>query len=237
MSYSHLQRMLAGWIIERMFRKIVIGVGVLALLLLVSGGIFLFFKNKKQSEYVSTPTTWSQAEDYQIKEVNGQTVVTNKKAGFSFLIPTRWTKVDRNGPMGMEEYIFSMRSLDSQLQKDKDGSEIALRNGCIINVETEYQQDTINQILYNIQVIKDNLKNSKNSIGELVNVGGFTALKTFWLPPQDSEYYKKFGSSVTVEVPLDTVTVMRYIGLVAPYNEIACENAFDDFAKNITLGI
>jgi len=57
-------------------------IGILIVLLVVVGGVFLWQKDQKENQYSTTPTVWSQAGDYEIKEVAGQqTVVTNKKAG------------------------------------------------------------------------------------------------------------------------------------------------------------
>lgn len=220
-----------------MAKKLAI-VGVV-LLLLIGGGIFLLASQKqKQSGYVGKPTQWSQAGDYQIKEVNGQTVVSNKKAGFSFKVPAGWSTKDRKG-MTSDEYLLSMESRDSQFQKDQNGNDIALRQGCVVSLETEYQKDTVDSILIQIEAIKESLNKvpNKKDNREIIAVGHFTGLKTSFLPPKDSKYYKTFGSSITVEVPPNKIVVMRFIGLIAPGNEINCEKTFDDFTKNITIGI
>ena len=67
---------------------IVIGLVVFGWLVLLIAELGPFGEEKE--EFVSQPTTWSQKEDYVIKETPEGKFVINEKAGLSFKVPKGW---------------------------------------------------------------------------------------------------------------------------------------------------
>jgi len=212
-------------------------IGGIVLLLVIGGGLFLLLggtktitiSNPEESGSNTTPTQWSQADDYKIEETAEGTVVTNQKAGFSFKVPEGWEREDRVGEVP-GEYVFSMLSPDAAFQKDEFGSEVAILGGCVLNFETEYQKSTIESVLIDIASIE----RSPSDTQKILEIDGYTALQTNFFPPP-SNYLETFGETMTTVVPLRDELVIRFATRYLPKDKTECTQIFSEFASNISI--
>lgn len=224
-----------------MAKKLIIG-GVV-LLLVIGGGAFLLLSQTATKSDLGTPgsdtipTQWSQAGDYEIKEVAGQqTVVTNSKAGFSFKVPEGWTREDREGEIA-GEYVFNILSPDAAFQKDESSNEIAILGGCVISFETEYQRDTVAALNARIASVRENPSRYERDTSreEVVEINGNIALKTSLTPPLDSEYYKRFGESIRIELFSGEESVVRFGIRFLGQDKENCLDRFEEFLSNFEI--
>lgn len=189
-----------------MSKKLIIG-GVVLLLMLGGGAFLLLSKTETKSdlgESDTVPTQWSQAGDYEIKEVPGQqTVVTNSKAGFSFKVPVGWSIEDEGDGT---EYFLNLLHPSTKFDENS-----LLIDGCFIGIETTTQQDKV----INLNVSIDNLLGSSNSQRDekVVQVGEYRGLYTSLISSvnsDDPEIMKKVRNMIMVEVPLDQEIVVDF---------------------------
>lgn len=224
-----------------MNKKLIIG-GIVLLLIVVGGGFLLLSQTETKPDLGTpgsdtVPTQWSQAGDYEIKEILGQqTVVTNSKAGFSFKVPEGWVREDREGEI-VGEYVFNILSPDAVFQKDESGNEIAMLGGCVISFETEYQKDTVVALSARITSVRDNPSRYERDTSreEIVEVSGNVALKTSLTPPLDSEYYKRFGESIRIELLSGEENVVRFGIRFLGEDKENCLSQFEEFLSNFEM--
>ena len=184
--------------IKKMNKKLVI-VGVV-LCIALGGGVFYWQKQQK-GQYSTTPTTWSQAGDYEIKEVAGQqTVVTNKKAGFSFEVPDGWKIKDESD--GVD---YSLNLLSPEAKFDEDNF---LLIGCFMNVETIFDKASVSNVRASIQYAGKDLSE------KIVQIGPYQALQRTISPSvvsTDPEVLKKVRDVVQVELPINEEILVSFV--------------------------
>jgi len=208
------------------------------LLVILGGGLFLYLlgANSPEEGYGTTPTQWSQEGDYRIKETPEGTVVSNEKAGFSFTVPEGWEVEGQSGD-SEQEYLLSILSPDTTFEKNESGNNTGILGGCILNIETEYQKDTVVALNTRISSVKENPSRYERDTSreEVIEINSKVALKTFLTPPLDSDYYKQFGESVRVELPLDEESVVRFGIRFLNNDQERCLEQFGEFLNNFEI--
>jgi len=218
-------------------QKQVLIIGAVVLVIVI-GGIFLSLTKSSlpEDEYSTTPTQWSQAGDYKIEETPTGTVVTNETAGFSFKVPAGWSVEGESGELE-QEYILSILSPDATFEKDELGNNVGILGGCILNIETEYQKDTVTALKTRISSVKENPGRYERDTSreEVVEISEKIALKTSLTPPPDSEYYKQFGESVRIELPLEEESIVRFGIRFLRNDKEKCLEQFEEFLNNFEV--
>ncbi|OHA64776.1 MAG: hypothetical protein A3D64_02865 [Candidatus Wildermuthbacteria bacterium RIFCSPHIGHO2_02_FULL_49_9] len=219
-----------------MNKTILIGVGVL--LVVVVGGIFLYLlgASSPEEEHITTPTQWSQEGDYKIEETPQGTLVTNTAAGFSFKVPERWRLEGQRGELE-GEYVLDILSADTTFEQSEDGTNIAILGGCILSLETEYQEDTVTTLSARMASVRENPDRytRDTSKEDVIVVNGKAALQTSLMPPPDSDYYKQFGESVRIELPMDMEGVVRFGIRFLEKDKENCLKQFEEFLNNFSI--
>lgn len=210
-----------------MNKKLVIG-GIV-LLLVVGGGAFLLLsKTETKSdlgESDTIPTQWSQAGDYEIKEVPGQqTVVTNSKAGFSFKVPAGW-RVERDNSI---PYILNLFSQDVEFDESQ-----SIMNGCGVFLTTLQQPD---EFEYLNQLIRSTTQESLGTVNKQVNIqrsvinlDGHTSLRTSIFTSKESDTLK----SILVEVPFGEDGIVNLESSFAASSKSSCLENFQEVINTL----
>lgn len=202
--------------------------GVLAgvmvfVLLLVIGGVFLFLRRNNGSRYATTPTTWSQEGDYEIKTEGGKTTVTNAKAGYSFEVPEGW-KVEKSEGSIIGEIMLNLLSPDVVFDNKK-----RLEQGCFSTIATVFQKS---EVLTVKNIISSLEKEKNNGAQEVLTIQGKQAFKER-LTPENLETKNKFGEVIHFQMPLSEATIFDFWMRLMPQQETQCLNAFDSFSNSI----
>lgn len=210
-------------------------IGGVVLLLVLGGGMFLFLSNKqKQSEFVAKPTQWSQAGDYQIKEIPGQqTVVTNKKAGFSFKVPEGWSIKREN--YGEDEYFLSFLSIDSEFQKDKNGTiSSLLAKGCGISIDILYQEIEFNNLNTRIAYTKEKPVQTNSRKEQILQIDSHPALEVV-SESNDPRFIEKFGKITQVSIPFGKDGVIEIGSSIMSVHGSKCDDEFGGFLSSFSI--
>ena len=203
-------------------------VGILALLLL-GVGIFLWQQNQKENQYSATPTTWSQAGDYEIKEVAGQqTVVTNKKAGFSFRVPKAWGIEDEGD--GIE---YSLNLLSPEVKFDEDNF---LLEGCFVHIETITQKTSVT----NLSALVRSIREAPNSYPEqqVIVVERHDGIQTLLTPKvitEDPDVLKRVRDVIRTEIPIDEETLVDFELVTKKNVRDQCFTSFEKFLSEVSF--
>ncbi|MDO8474010.1 MAG: hypothetical protein Q7S62_00425 [bacterium] len=215
-----------------MNKKLIIA-GVV-LLLIIGGGLFLLLGGTAtksrlgESGSDTIPTQWSQAGDYEIKEVAGQqTVVTNSKAGFSFKVPEGWSA----GTQYFSEEEFTLEFLSPDAVK-REGNP-PLNKGCGIGLTTFFREDLWES--WNNDVLRVQQNPGGGREGEkIIKVGGKSAL---WdaLNAHDLAAIEILGEIIRVNVPISNNGVIELGITMMPDRQSNCKAEFNTFLSSFSI--
>jgi len=189
----------------------------------------LWQKDQKENQYSTTPTVWSQAGDYEIKEVAGQqTVVTNKKAGFSFRVPDGWKIKDESD--GVD---YSLNLLSPEVQFDEDNF---LLKGCFIRIETISQKTSVT----NLNALVRGLREAQKSYPDqkIAVVGGHYGIQTSLIPQvitEDLNVLKKVKDVLRTEIPIDEDTLVDLELITKKNVRDQCLISFEKFLSEVSF--
>jgi len=192
---------------------------ILAFLVMLVMGIFLWSEYSKQAEEWLPAVKFEAPENYVIKETSEGTIVENISAGISFKVPDDWT-VDKE-EIGTDEWIVNVSSPD--VEADEYGF---LIKGCGISAWVEYDKITADIIRWRIE---DPERFSAEISGgyESIEINGYPALKTIL---ENLEW----GQSVSIGIPIeDKICVFdtRFL----PEEIERCSQEFDQFLQGINI--
>ncbi|GEM_PF-4988738 len=215
-----------------MNKKLVIG-GVV-LLLVIGGGAFLLFSGTEtklglgESGSDTIPTQWSQAGDYEIKEVAGQqTVVTNSKAGFSFKVPEGWEL--KGQEYGVQQYFLNLLSSDSQLNEENK----LLTQGCGMSLETLYQEQEHTLVQNSIaRYSQDPQKLPDNE--QVLTISNYSALKTLSIPV-DEKVLQIYGEAIQIQIPFSQDGLIEFGIRMMRDSRAKCTKEFDKFIADFFI--
>lgn len=207
-------------ILGEMNKKII--VGIVAVLVVVGGGIFLWQQQGSDSEI--KPTKWSQAGDYKITETPEGTIVENKKARFSFKVPEGWEIKDEGDGV---EYFLNLLSPDVKFDVDN-----FLLKGCFVSVEAVFDKDSVSNTKASIQYA------DKGSNKEVIQIGPYRALQTIIIPSvvsNDPQVLKKVRDVVQIEIPLKEEILINFVLNTKKDSSKGCLNLFNQILSEISF--
>jgi len=135
---------------------------VVFVLLLISGGVFLWQKEEKIK---------GEPDDYVVESEGEEVIIRNEKAGFSIKVPEGW-EVEK---IGVEEGSVVLYSPDAE--GVREGRIMPpLKNGCMIEMSVLYGDMTLEEVREEIEEVLDENTLEFNNI-EVVNLIGFSVLE------------------------------------------------------------
>ena len=217
---------------------IVIGLVVFGWLVLLIAKLGPFGEEKE--EFVSQPTTWSQKEDYVIKETPEGKFVINEKAGLSFKVPKGWrVEMDREEKKANSAggYWIDLFGLDGKLNEDG-----LLEKGCGMGIYVEFQKSNVDLVKQEIEFIKDAPEKyiTENSKKEVIEISGYPSTK--WVvKPKNLEMFKNIEGLkqieewVKIEIPVSNEQII-YVDtyFLSDYQE-KCLQEFNNFLKTVSI--
>lgn len=200
-----------------------------AVLLIVVGGAFLYLLgvSSPEEEYSTTPTQWSQAGDYKIEETPEGTIVTNEKAGFSFVVPEGWGIEAQS--FGEEDFSIELLSPDAVR---RDGNP-PLSRGCGIGLNTLFQEDEWffwNNLVVGYQESPEDIPRGE----EVIDINGTLALKSA-LNSDDPAAIEKLGEIIQVHVSISNNGVIEFGTTMMPNRQSNCKAEFDTFISSFVF--
>ena len=201
---------------------IVIGLVVFGWLVLLIAKLGPFGEEKE--EFVSQPTTWSQKEDYVIKETPEGKFVINEKAGLSFKVPKGWFTEMHDTMVGL--LSKEVNPIDSY--GNISPKELMEKEVCLITAESaEFQKNSDSYVTIKAlnELISSHEKYSDiPSNYEVITIDGYKALKR----GQGGEYY------ISVEVPVEN-KLYRFETHIYSKNTEQCSHEFDKFLETVSI--
>ncbi|MCH7828883.1 hypothetical protein IH982_03440 [Patescibacteria group bacterium] len=208
------------------------------LLVIVIGGIFLLVNQTEtksrlgEPEYSTTPTQWSQAEDYKIEETPTGTVVANEKAGFSFKVPEGWSVEGEEG-ITVGEYALVILSSEAEFEEDQYGNKTTFLRGCAISLETLYQKDEVVSVKNLIDTYNEKPE-AKPEDESIIIVDNQSALRAIFVP-EDLEILEKIGEFIQIRVPISEETLIGFGIRMKPEYRSDCIAEFDSFISSFSI--
>ena len=195
----------------------------LVILLVIVGWFFLLTIDFIEEDD-SDPVSWSQKEDYVIKETLEGIFVKNEKAGLSFKVPDGWEVEIENTTVGiLNKKLNSIDSYGNISPKELREKEI-----CLITVNSaEFQKDSISYVAINsLNGLISSWEKSPDVTGEykVIKLDGYKAL--------EQEDKNKYYISVKISVgnKLHHFEINTY-----SENNNQCFQEFDRFLKTILI--
>jgi len=211
---------------------IVIGLVVFGWLVLLIAELGPFGEEKE--EFVSQPTTWSQKEDYVIKETPEGKFVINEKAGLSFKVPKGW-RVEMEGENieGLTaEFWVTLLSPDTEFDINN-----FLKKGCGLSAWVEFQKHRGEYIKNEIEVIHRDpasYKINEYSQKEIIRVSGYPAIKRIG-QSKNPEIFQRMGKAMEIQIPVNDETVLHIDTRFLPLYEEKCSQEFDKFLETVLI--
>ena len=185
---------------------------VLLLLVIVAGGVFLWFKAGKQ---VGKPA------DYTVSEVGQERIVENKKAGLKVIAPEGWT-VEK---IAVEQGSMVFYSPDAEGVRDGKPRP-PLKAGCVIEVAVAYEKKSVEDIKNEIKSIHEDLGTKVDLVEEIL-IGGRPFIRN------------KFESTdLGDSINLYTITPNKFYGFSIYYGSSdteRCSQEFDKFLETVSI--
>ena len=199
---------------------IVIGLVVLGWLVLLIAELGPFGNEKEVS---STPTTWSQKEDYVIKETPEGKFVINEKAGLSFKVPEGW-RVEMDefaGETGVVGFLEKTAKLDPQYG--------FLVEGCAIELAINYDEILTKNTQRTISYLEQHPEEDESDMFlEVIELDHYKALKEI------GQVNPKFGKLIRIEIPLEKKLCYISTRLFLE-EEKKCSHEFDKFLETVLI--
>ncbi|MDP4009274.1 MAG: hypothetical protein Q8P71_02570 [bacterium] len=164
---------------------------ILAVVLLLLGGLYISWQTmgldlNEEEEFVFEPTRWSA--DYQISEENGQTIVKNEEAGFSFVVPKEWSaEIKEYEP---QKFLLEMTSPDARPFE----GQVVLEEGCAVVVALKNDPDPTE-----VSILRASIEGNLLEDQEVIVVGGYKALK---------QIIEWFGTEIFVQIPMNEEDIL-----------------------------
>jgi hypothetical protein len=190
---------------------------IILVLILGTGGFFLWKNNQDTPTEKWIEAKMSPAEDFIIKETSEGKIVENKKAEISFKIPTDWIA---------KEDSSSFYSPDTKFNEKR--SDI-IQQGCQINVD-------INYIKTNIDVLEKFRKENLSRLSSVIKSQEFKKVEIKGYPALiysfDIESLKTFYGWLDIPFKNRLCTVL----LTSPIQEKdRCQTEFNKFLESISI--
>jgi len=192
---------------------------ILALLVMLVAGIFLWLDFNRQAEESLPGVSFEPSENYIIKETSEGTIVENKSAGISFKVPEGWT-ADKE-QIGIDEWIINILSPDAEVNESG-----LLIEGCGVSAEVVYHKLTADAAQERIED-PERFSNEISGNYEIIEISGHYALKTTLERPE-------WGRSIIIEIPIEDKIYMfdtRFL----PEEIERCSQEFEEFLKVISI--
>lgn len=196
-------------------------IGGVAVIIVIGGFLLYLGGTSPEEEYSTTPTQWSQAGDYKIEETAEGTLVTNEKAGFSFMVPEGW---DREESSFGDQYSITFIDPDAKLR-----SGVFLEEGCSMGIETRYSRDFV---MAAQDVLEQLLKDPDFGFGEreVVSINSRQGTKET-LVDQGMVYFE----NSSIEVPLrENILLVLDFTERTPLGGI-CKSSFDSILASFVI--
>lgn len=183
------------------------------------GWLFLLITEHKPSEEPTTPTTWSQKEDYKIIETSEGKFVENEKAGLSFKVPDGWrVEIDESTEIQLLVKFFEKNA-------KRDLTSGFLIEGCGWQLGIEDNKAEAQRIVQDIGLCQHNNVDLRK---EVIDINGHRALKIIVFDDP------KLGKDVYIGLPLEE-KISYFRVLFFPGEEERCSREFDKFLETVLI--
>ena len=203
---------------------IVIGLVIFGWLILLIAGLGPFGEEKEK--FVSQPTTWSQKEDYVIKETPEGKFVINEKAGLSFKVPEGW-RVEMDESKGAQLLLVLF---EKNVVLNQNG---VPTGGCWWRVGIEDNKLEAKRVSQDI-----NFLDSENNLidmdyytilREIINVDNYKTLKTTFKFNKTEQ-----ANMIEVIVPFEE-KIYFFRAFLDLDKEEKCSQEFDKFLETVSI--
>jgi len=195
---------------------IVIGLVVFGWLVLLIAKLGPFGEEKE--EFVSQPTTWSQKEDYVIKETPEGKFVINEKAGLSFKVPEGWR-------VELPEETAGVYFLEKNTRLEQG----IFVGGCAIVLAVDFRGTLVENTRGIISYLEKHPEEEESDMFiDIIEVARHKALKKI------GQADFRFGKSINIEIPLGEklchITTRPLLE-----EEERCLQEFDKFLETVSI--
>ena len=216
-------------------KKVVFVFCILLFLILLSAGFYFWIKNEINNERNDISTKSSDISEFEVKDINGEKIIENKKEGLLVKSPNGW--IIKKFKYNDKENEVSLFSPESEF--DEQGNFITKKSyfekgACVIGMAVKKCEKYSSNVLTEADMIwgyirgiieESNVNNSSNKNWTVINISGKDSLKR--VTKQDNNI-----TSVRVEIPIGQTIYGFSTGYIINQN---CLKAFDDFIKTVLL--
>jgi len=215
--------------------KKVVFVFCFIIIVLLLAGFYFWVKKEIYGERNDIVTRSSDISEFEIKDINGEKTIENKKEGFFAKSPKDW--IVKKYKYNDKENEVSLFSPESEF--DEQGNFIAKtsffeKGACVIGMAIKkcekYSQGVLTEadaVLGYIKGLKDeaDINNISNNNWTVINISGRDALRRITKKENDI-------TSVMVEIPMGQTMYGFSTGIIIKQG---CVKAFDDFLKTVLI--
>jgi hypothetical protein len=202
---------------------------VLAFIILIFGGIFLWSSFEKEMGTIIEEVKFEPAENYVIKDTPEGKIVENENVGLKFKVPDGWQVEKRIGSFadksGTQECSIIVSSPDAKVSTQINIPEKGC--GISIRVEHRYSEKEFHIVANLIKSIQENPENESLNY-EILQVAKRPALKEILF---DNE---KIGQAISVSLPINE-KVYIFETLILSQEKERCLEEFNKFLKTVAI--